>query len=469
MTPLLPSLSPRVQRRVHAWLCLAVASLVGAGLFAGLVAMARTPWVQELLPGGEYLHGALVAHVVLSVVVWFLAFQGSLWALAEGGQRAHGISGRLAWAGFWAAVLGTAVLMIPAFLGWGHPVLANYVPVLTHPAFLAGLFLFGTGMGLAAFHALRVHLRAPRPLSFWSSGAAVSAGLVLVALVCFGLAALRVPPGTPSWMAAEHLAWGGGHVLQFASTAAMAWVWLILARWTLDEPVLRDPWAKAVLAFYLVFALPAPLLYLGDASTAREGFTLLMAMGLGPGTGILALAVILALHRRWRSPEGLPWGDPGFAGLVLSLAVFGLGGILALGIRGSNVVVPAHYHGVIGGVTLAFMGLSYHLLPRLGRNVWRQGLARVQPYLYGSGQALFVLGLFWAGLHGVPRKTFGAAQGLHQADQVVGMVLMGLGGLVAILGGIAFILNLVPSLLRRAASEPALAPAWWRRAEEGEA
>jgi cytochrome c oxidase subunit 1 len=35
-------------------------------------------------------------------------------------------------------------------------------------------------------------------------------------------------------------------------------------------------------------------------------------------------------------------------------------------IRGVNVVIPAHYHGSIVGITLAFMGLAYVLLPRLG-------------------------------------------------------------------------------------------------------
>ena len=119
-----------------------------------------------------------------------------------------------------------------------------------------------------------------------------------------------------------------------------------------------------------------------------------------------------------------------------------------MGIRGSNVIIPAHYHGVIGGVTLAFMGFSYHLLPMLGRKVWSPRLARWQPYLYGTGQTLFVLGLFWAGVHGVPRKTFGMAQGLHDLPQMVGMSLMGVGGLIAILGGIAFIVNMVPSLIR---------------------
>ncbi|HXN07133.1 MAG TPA: hypothetical protein VN944_08740, partial [Nitrospiria bacterium] len=58
--------------------------------------------------------------------------------------------------------------------------------------------------------------------------------------------------------------------------------------------------------------------------------------------------------------------------------------------------------------------------------------------------------LFWAGSHGVPRKTFGASQELRTPEQVFGMGLMGLGGAIAILGGIAFILNMLPALIRPA-------------------
>jgi hypothetical protein len=428
------------QRHLYAWLCLAVASLVGAGIFALLVAIARTPGIAGLLPGADYFRVALVGHVILAVVIWFLAFQGSLWILAvEKGT----------WLGFWAAALGALSLTLSAILGWGQPVLANYVSVLTHPWFLSGLLLFAVGMGLAALYTLWTVFRTKRPLTLLTFGGVVTAGLVLMSLLCVVLAALKLPIGVSSVVSAsgkfESLVWGAGHVLQFANTAAMALVWLLLARLTLGIPVLEDRWAKRLLILYLVLALPAPFLYLMESPNSY--FTLLMAIGLGPATWIMGVALVLAMLRLGRA--GLPWADPRFAGLVLSLAVFGLGGFISLGIRGSNVIIPAHYHGVIGGVTLAFMGLSYHLVPQLGRKIWSLRLAKIQPYLYGLGQTLFVLGLLWAGLHGVPRKTFGAAQELDQFAQLIGMSLMGLGGLVAIMGGIAFIVNMVPSLLSR--------------------
>lgn len=116
-------------------------------------------------------------------------------------------------------------------------------------------------------------------------------------------------------------------------------------------------------------------------------------------------------------------------------------------IYGSNTKIPSHYHGVIGGVTLAFMGLANHMLSILNRDVYSERLARIQPYIYGIGQTLFVIGMFIAGSHGVQRKTFGAAQNLDDIVKIIGMGIVGIGGLIAIIGGIIFVTNSLLSLI----------------------
>ena len=79
---------PTGERRVlaHAWLALATVALIGSGLFALLLVGARTPGLNALLPGVDFFHVALVVHVDLSVLVWFLAMAGLLWTLA-GSER----------------------------------------------------------------------------------------------------------------------------------------------------------------------------------------------------------------------------------------------------------------------------------------------------------------------------------------------------------------------------------------------
>ena len=63
------------------WLWLGIASLVGAGLFAILLVLSRTPYVQDIFPWVDFFHTALVVHVDLSVLLWFMAFAGVLWSL----------------------------------------------------------------------------------------------------------------------------------------------------------------------------------------------------------------------------------------------------------------------------------------------------------------------------------------------------------------------------------------------------
>ncbi len=126
--------------------------------------------------------------------------------------------------------------------------------------------------------------------------------------------------------------------------------------------------------------------------------------------------------------------------------LFGAGGLIGLAISGSNVKIPAHYHGSIVGVTLALMGLVYHLLPRMGFAQPAGRLAAWQPALYGGGQLLHIAGLLWSGGYGVQRKVAGAEQVLRTPEQVLGMGLMGLGGLLAVAGGILFAVVVLRSL-----------------------
>jgi heme/copper-type cytochrome/quinol oxidase subunit 1 len=128
------------------------------------------------------------------------------------------------------------------------------------------------------------------------------------------------------------------------------------------------------------------------------------------------------------------------------MILFGIGGGIGFLIQGSNVTIPAHYHGSIVGVTLAFMGLTYELLPRLGYASPNIRLAAIQPYVYGGGQLLHVLGLAWSGGYGVQRKVAGTEQALDGMEKIAAMGLMGFGGLVAIIGGIMFLVLVLAAM-----------------------
>jgi heme/copper-type cytochrome/quinol oxidase subunit 1 len=115
------------------------------------------------------------------------------------------------------------------------------------------------------------------------------------------------------------------------------------------------------------------------------------------------------------------------------------------------VRIPAHYHGSIVGITLALMGLTYALLPRLGYARPLPRAATWQPWLYGGGQLLHIVGLVWSGGYGVQRKVAGAEQVLRTPSEVAGMGLMGAGGLIAIVGGLLFAIIVLRTLRRERA------------------
>ena len=79
-------------------------------------------------------------------------------------------------------------------------------------------------------------------------------------------------------------------------------------------------------------------------------------------------------------------------------------------------------------------------------------LATWQPWVYGAGQLLHVLGLVWSGGYGVQRKVAGGAQVLRSTQEVLGMGLMGAGGLVAVVGGVLFLVVVWKSVRGRTGS-----------------
>ncbi|MBS1236058.1 MAG: cytochrome oxidase subunit, partial [Proteobacteria bacterium] len=76
---LLPLPDDARRRLAVGWLLLGLLALLCSGIFSVLLVLARTPGMQSLIPWADFFHTALVVHVDLSVLVWFLAFGGMLW------------------------------------------------------------------------------------------------------------------------------------------------------------------------------------------------------------------------------------------------------------------------------------------------------------------------------------------------------------------------------------------------------
>ena len=428
-----------------AWLGIGVGALAASGALAVLLVVSRTPALKDLIPVADFFRVALVAHVDLSVLVWFLAFAAMLWTLT-GGARAIAAG----WSSLAIAACGALVIAAAPFVEHARPVMANYVPVLDGPMFVAGLAIFAVGISAACARGMALYV--PVGTRLTGEGAlrlGLNASLVSAGMAAFAFAAsfAQLDRTLDARTYYELLFWGPGHVLQFTYTLLMlvAWLWLasaLGARLPLTPRVVALLFAIALAAVYVT-----PIVYLAHPVASVEHAKLqtwLMRFGGTLAVPPIALAVLWGLAGvRHVKPSDRPL----HSSLLASIALFAAGGLIGFTIAGADVRVPAHYHGCIVGVTLAMMGLTYLLLPRFGFAAPSSRLAAWQPWIYACGQLLHILGLVISGGYGVQRKVAGAEQVLRSTPEVMGMALMGAGGLVAILGGLAFVAVVVRACL----------------------
>ncbi|MFO1241779.1 MAG: cbb3-type cytochrome c oxidase subunit I [Rickettsiales bacterium] len=427
------------------WLFAGVIALAIAGLFSVVLVMARSPQFANLLPLNDVFHTALVVHVDLSILVWFLAIAGLIWARAAEQMpnpvlqlpyfRAGGVA---------AFSVGIAAIAFAPLDTNGQPLMSNYIPVLTTPVFFIGLALVAAGLILSAIDFLAVCGVLPMRQTVAEEstfdkamrfGAWTAALMLMIALAYFDMSANALKGQPKDTEFYEHAFWAGGHILQFLYTQLLVFAWVLL----LNRIYGIALYARIITVLFFLGILPVLIsirimthMDLNDAMFFQE-FTDLMIKqnGTAPGLALIFLLFVGFRHRREQAKTALN------AYLGCSVALFVYGGVLGLLISGQNVTIPAHYHGSIVGVTLAMMGLTVALLPEYGyRDASRWKLAYWQPVTLAVGQIMHVTGLAWSGGYGVLRKTPGALEGGAKAA----MGLMGMGGLLAIIGGLMFVI-----------------------------
>ena len=109
--------------------------------------------------------------------------------------------------------------------------------------------------------------------------------------------------------------------------------------------------------------------------------------------------------------------------------------------------MTGHFHGtVVGGTTLAFMGLTYYVIPLIfRREIIGKKIATAQPYIFAIGIILIALGMGGAGTLGSPRRhwdiTFADAVIPFSFDPAVLFftTIAAIGALVAVAGGAMYV------------------------------
>jgi len=417
---------------LRGWALLAVASLALAGLFAILLVLSRIPGMEDAVPWPTaFFQKGLVAHVVLSFAVWYLAVFGCLVQITSSDE-----TNLLDNSGLVLATLGTILLLIPSLLDRGEPTLNNYIPVIIDPLYYSGLVLLALGI-LAAI--LCVFSNAPNGPNLKNTSF-----IYVMALVAFIIAETQLGDQPLSHDYNERLLWGGGHLLQFLNVALLLVAWSYLANISNANTSYR--WAGLWLVAASLAGLSFYIFWSVMDERQTQAFTDLQ-YALGPAVIIFAIGLLPILGRQFKN---FKWQDPAMLSLWTSILVFAAGGVLGFFVDGTDTRTPAHYHGVIAGINLAFVGLFYAVfLPKLGRAVPAGKLVTSQIILYAVGQLLFIVGMFIAGGMGAARKVMGTAIDMDQSIAVAAAGIRDFGGGLAIIGGIIFIYIALKALLQK--------------------
>lgn len=450
------------------WLKNGIFALAIAGLYSVVLVVLRTPGLSQVFSDPMVFRTALVIHVNLSVLVWLLAITSAVWSVSK---IKSGFESAYAKAGFVGMLL---MALSPLFPG-SEPVMNNYVPMLENLVFIIGLSLFGVVILIFSVQIVVMSFIKQDAFSYGDRIVVItkctSALLFIGVWVCFilsyfGIDSLTniVPLEIDYYY--EMLFWSGGHLLQFIYTQVMMFALLALAETWKGGRLNYTNVYEMLLALNFVLAL---FIFIGhfyyDVSDGvfKEFFTLHMIYtgGLAPTIFILALLFELLTARIKNVPPFVS------AAFLASSLLFLSGGLIGAIISGVNVTIPAHYHGSIVGISVAFMGLTYlicfkaeikktliHSDGLIGRlydvlENWQGNksgkVVAWQIYVITFGQLLHVAGLALAGGYGVLRKTPGSDIPFS-AKMYMGMV--GGGGLIAIIGGLMFVYICAKNLYR---------------------
>ena len=466
-----------------------VLCLLAGGILALVVTLTRWPAVH-LLPA-DMFYLALTAHGIDMLIFWIIFFEMAiLYFCSSTLLRCRLATPRMAWLAFALMVIGAITTNVAVFQGGSSVMMTSYAPMPAAPHFYLGLILFAVGALIGCFVFLGTLVVARAEKTYEGSIPLVTFGALtacIIAIFTIASGAIILIP-TFLWSVGyihqidalmyKTIWWAFGHSSQQINVAAHVAVWYAIAAIVFGAKPMSEKVSRGAFLLYILFLQLASAHHvLTDPGISSEwkifntSYAMYLAVLASMVHGLTVPGSIEIAQREKGLNRGLfewirkaPWGNPVFSGMFISLIGFGfLGGIsgVMMGTEQLNLIihntvyVPGHFHAtVVVGTTLAFMALTYFLIPTLfRREMILPSLAKWQPYLFGIGMSLFAVFMMGAGTLGVARRHWdmaftGAAMPYeYPGTAYLMMGLMALAGLAAIVGGGIYLLITVGSLL----------------------
>lgn len=467
----------------------AVVILLIGGLLALVVTLTRWPEVHML--EADRFYQSLTAHGVNMLIFWIIFFEMAvLYFCSSTLLRCRLATPRIAWLAFILMIAGAVVTNLAILGGNSSVMMTSYVPMPAEPNFYLGLILFAVGALLGCFIFLGTLVVAKAEKTYENSIPLVTFGALVACIIAiFTIASgaiILIPTYLWSIGYITHIDplmyrliwWALGHSSQQINVAAHVSIWYAIAAIVFGAKPMSEKVSRGAFLLYILFLQLASAHHLlVDPGVSSEwkifntSYAMYLAVLASMIHGLTVPGSIEQAQRRKGFNKGLfewirkaPWGNPVFSGMFISLIGFGfLGGIsgVVMGTEQINIIihntiyVPGHFHAtVVIGTTLAFMAITYFLLPTLfKREVVMMGMAKWQPYLFGIGMSVFSLAMMGAGTLGVARRHWDMAFTDHplafQYPELAYtlMAIAAIGGVVAIVGGGMYILITVATIL----------------------
>ena len=466
--------------------CLLVAGIMALGVIL-------TRWQTVHLLPADMFYLALTAHGINALIFWIIFFEVAILYFASSTLlRCRLAAPRWAWLAFILMLVGAIMNNVAVFQGKSSVMMTSYAPMQAEPHFYLGIILFAVGALIACFVFFGTLVIARDEKTYEGSIPLVTFGAMTAAIIAvFTIASgaiILIPTFLWSIGYINHIDaemyrliwWGLGHSSQQINVAAHVSVWYLLVGILFGARPMSEKVSRSAFLLYILFlqlACAHHILVDPGISSEWKVFNTSYAMYLAVLASLIhGLTVPGSMEVAQRSKgltKGLfewlrkaPWENPVFSGFFMSLVVFGfIGGItgVVMGTEQINLIihntiyVPAHFHATVAvGTTLAFMALTYLLIPVLfRRDLFLPSFAKWQPYVFTAGMLLLIFFMLGAGTLGVSRRhwdmgfTGAALAGTFEypGTAYMMMAVAGVGGVLAVVGGAMFIIVAVGSLL----------------------
>jgi cytochrome c oxidase subunit 1 len=466
----------------------AVIFLLVGGVAAILLGLTRWPAVH-LLPV-DWFYRVLTLHGLNMLIFWIIYFEiAILYFAGTVLLNTRLFSKGMAWTSFSMMTVGALMVNFAIFQGNSDVLMTSYLPLIASPPFYLGIILFAVGalIGVANFFGTIYIAKRDNTYSgsvplvvFGAIAAAIIAVVTLlhgaiVMIPTFLLSIGVVKSIDPAWYRVTW--WGLGHMSQQINVCAMVSVWYLIGTLTTGAKPLNQAVCRGAFVLYILFInlASAHHLLVDPAVSAgwkiwNTSYAMYLAVLASMIHGFTVPASVEFAMRSKGHNKGLfgwlfaaPWGNPAFSGFILSLFIFGFGGGITgvtLGTQQINIMahntlrIPGHFHmTVVGGTTLAFMALTYYVVPLIfQREFYARALCRIQPWLFGIGISIMGVAMSFAGSYGVPRRhwdvEFTGAQFATGFDSGahVWLGVVGIGAVLAFTGLLLYILLTVAAV-----------------------